>query len=71
MRRRIVTLATCGVLIGSVGATAGVAVGQPVEQGLQKKCAKLYEKYLKAVDKGNDAKAEKLLRKMNRKGCAG
>ena len=85
MRRRIVTLATCGVLIGSVGASAGVALGQPVERGYgtapgpgqpvkrghAEKCHRLFEKYTKAVEQGKDKKANKILKKLNKAGCAG
>jgi hypothetical protein len=85
MSRRIVTLAVCGLLIGYIGASAGVAQDQPVDRGHSgapgpgppvkrghaEKCHRLFERYAKAVEQGKDKKANKILKKLNKAGCAG
>lgn len=67
MKRKLGTLATCGVLMFSYGAAATAEAGQ----GASKKCERLTKKYLVALDKGQNRKAKQLERRLKKAGCEG
>ena len=61
-------IATCGALAASLFAPAAGSAGVQ-ERNKAQKCELLLKRYHVALDKGKDARAKKLKKKFEKKGC--
>ena len=68
MRRKLGVIATCGALAASLFAPAAGSAGVQ-ERNKAQKCELLLKRYHVALDKGKDARAKKLKKKFEKKGC--